>query len=72
MKIEEKLAKQSIKRLDISDTIIETLKENNINTLENLCEKSITYLKNINISQSEINKINLELQLIGLGLRESI
>lgn len=72
MRIEEKLAKQSINRLDISDNVTGILKANNINTLENLCEKSKIYLKSIDISQSDISKINIELQLMGLGLREKI
>lgn len=72
MRIEEKLAKQSINRLDISDNVTGILKANNINTLENLCEKSKSYLKSIDINQSDISKINIELQLMGLGLREKI
>lgn len=72
MRIEEKLAKQSINRLDISDNVTGILKVNNINTLENLCEKSKSYLKSIDINQSDISKINIELQLMGLGLREKI
>lgn len=72
MKIEEKLAKQSINRLNISDNVTVILKANNINTLENLCYKSKSYLKSIDIAQSDINKINIELQLMGLGLKERI
>lgn len=72
MKIEEKLAKQSINRLNISDNVTGILKANSINTLENLCDKSKSYLKSIDINQSDINKINIELQLMGLGLKERI
>lgn len=72
MKIEEKLAKQSINRLNISDNVTGILRANSINTLENLCEKSKSYLKSIDINQSDINKINIELQLMGLGLKERI
>lgn len=72
MKIEEKLAKQSINRLNISDNVTVILKANSINTLENLCDKSKSFLKSIDISQSDINKINIELQLMGLGLKEKI
>ena len=72
MKIEEKLAKQSINRLNISDKVIGILKANNINNLSDLCEKSKTYLKKIDLTQNDINTINIELQLIGLGLRERI
>lgn len=72
MKIEEKLAKQSINRLDIDDNVSGILRANSINTIENLCEKSKSYLKSIDITQNEINKINIELQLMGLGLKEKI
>lgn len=72
MRIDEKLAKQSINRLNISDNVTGILKANSINTLENLCDKSKGYLKSIDIAQSDINKINIELQLIGLGLKERI
>ena len=72
MKIEEKLAKQSINRLNVSDSVTGILKANSINTLENLCDKSKSFLKSIDISQSDINKINIELQLMGLGLKEKI
>lgn len=72
MKIEEKLAKQSINRLNISDNVIRILKANNINTLKDLCEKSKTYLKNIDLNQNDISTINIELQLLGLGLKEKI
>ena len=72
MRIDEKLAKQSINRLNISDNVTVILKANSINTLENLCDKSKSFLKSIDISQSDINKINIELQLMGLGLKERI
>lgn len=72
MKIEEKLAKQSINRLNVSDSVTGILKANSINTLENLCDKSKSFLKSIDIAQSDINKINIELQLMGLGLKEII
>ena len=60
MKIEEKLAKQSINRLNISDNITGILRANSINTLENLCEKSKSYLKSIDIKEEQIIHINLE------------
>ena len=72
MKIEEKLAKQIINRLNISDNVIRILKANNINTLKDLCEKSKTYFKKIDLNQNDINAINIELQLLGLRLKEKI
>ncbi|MCI8310110.1 hypothetical protein [uncultured Clostridium sp.] len=70
--MEEKLKKQSIDRLDIADSIIKKLKDNKIDTLEKLCQKSKSDLKKINIEQFEANAINIELQLLGLNLNGSL
>ena len=70
--MEEKLKKQSINRLDISDSILEKLKNNKIDTLEKLCKQSRTDLKKIGIEQYEAKSIDIELQLIGLGLNGSL
>ena len=67
--MEEKLRKQSIDRLDIGDNTIKILKETKIETLGKLCENNKIELEYIGISQSEINKIEVELQLLGLNLR---
>ncbi len=67
--MDEKLKNQSIDRLDISNNAINSLKTNNINTLEMLCKSSKTNLKSINITQNEIKKIEIELQLLGLSLK---
>ena len=70
--MEEKIKKQSINRLDIKDSIINVLNENRIDTLGNLCEHSKTELKNIGLIPNETNKIEVELQLMGLNLRNSL
>lgn len=48
------------------------LKQNNIIKLGNLCDYSKTDLKKINIQTSNINKIEIELQLLGLNLKGGI
>lgn len=68
----EKLNKQSIDRLDISDNCMELLKSNDIETIGQLCKKSKTDLKKLNLVQEEVNKIDIELQLLGLNLRNSL
>lgn len=70
--MDEKLNKQNIDRLDISDNCIELLKDNNIKTIGQLCKKSKTDLKKLNLVQEEVNKIDIELQLLGLNLRNSL
>lgn len=67
--MEEKLRKQSIDRLDIGDNTIKILKENKIETLGKLCENNKIEFEYIGISQNEIKKIEVELQLLGLDLR---
>lgn len=69
----EKLNKQSIMRLDIPDKIINILQSNDIKTLGELCTKSKKELKNnFDLTQNEIIKINTELQLLGMNLRDSL
>lgn len=68
--MEEKLKKQSINRLDVSDSTLEKLKESKIDTLGKLCNKSKKDLKEIGIEQIEIKAISIELQLMGLDLKE--
>lgn len=67
--MEEKLRGQSIDRLDIGDKATNNLKENKVETLGKLCESSKTELKQIGITQNEIKKIEVELQLLGLNLK---
>lgn len=70
--MEEKLKKQSINRLDISDRAIKTLENNGITKLGNLIDNSKSDLKKLGLEQFEINKINIELQLIGSNLKGSL
>jgi len=70
--IDEKLLGQSISRIEISDKTTETLNRNKITTLEDLCNKTKTDLKKLEINQGEINKMDIELQLLGLKLKNSL
>ena len=65
--MEQKISNQRIDRLDINDNILNVLKENEITTLGNLCSKSKTDLKNIGLLPNESNKVEVELQLMGLN-----
>ncbi|MGN1269992.1 MAG: DNA-directed RNA polymerase subunit alpha C-terminal domain-containing protein [Clostridia bacterium] len=67
--MDDKLSKQSIDRLDISDNTIRTLKDNNIKTIGLLCKKNKSDLRKLEIVQFDIKKIETELQLLGLGLK---
>ena len=64
------LKKQSIEILNISDNIKSILKDKKINTLEKLCKKTKFELKNYDLTQNEVKKIEVELQLKGLDLKQ--
>jgi len=64
-----KVLKQSIERIDIDVRIIDLLKKNGIKTIKDICSKSKTDLKKLTLSFQEINKIQVELQLLGLNLK---
>lgn len=70
--MEQKLKNQSINRLDVNDNILNILKEKEIDTIGELCSKSKTDLKNLGLLPNESNKIEVELQLMGLNLRNSL
>ena len=69
MREENKYIKQSIERLDIPVEKIDILKGKKKKTLGDLCNYSKTDLKSFNLSSNEINKIQIELQLLGLKLK---
>ncbi len=68
----EKYIEQNIDRLDISCKTIDMLKENNIKKISQLVKKSRTNLKELGLDNFEITKIDIELQLLGLGLKGSL
>ena len=68
--MEEKYTKQSIDRfLFIKENMLNILKSNNVKTLGQLLNKTRTDLRNYGFEHYEINKIDIELQLLGLGLK---
>lgn len=68
----ENYLKQNIDILNLSHKTIDLLKENKISKLKQLTMKTKTNLKELGLDNYEINKINIELQLLGLGLKGSI
>ena len=68
--MEEKYNKESINRFDfITEEKINTLKQNDVKTLGELANKTRTNLKEYGFENFEINKIDIELQLLGLNLK---
>ncbi len=71
--MEEKYKKQSIERFEfISEENLKKLKQDNVNTLGQLSNKTKSDLKNYGFNNFEINKIDIELQLLGLNLKNSL
>ena len=68
--MEEKYKKQSIERFNfISEDYLNKLKRDNVKTSGQLSNKSRKDLKDYGFENFEINKIDVELQLLGLGLK---
>ena len=64
-----KYLEQNIERLDVELRIIDILKDNKIKKIKELCKLSKTDLKEMDIKQKEAERIQIELQLLGLDLR---
>lgn len=60
--------KETIDIIDIQEEIKKLLKQNGVITIQDLCSKTKTDLKNMRLSFSEINRIQVEVQLLGLNL----
>lgn len=70
--MENKYDNQNVDRLDVSCRIIDILKANKIKKLSQLAKKSKSDLRELGLENQEINKIDIELQLLGLSLKGSI
>lgn len=69
---ESKYLKQSIDTLEVNRNVIDTLKKNNINTLGELSTYRKSELKGFGLLTSEVNKVEIELELLGLSLKGSL
>ncbi len=67
-----KYFKQFVDRLDVNQKALDTLKENKITTLGELSSYKKSQLKDMGLLQNEINKIEVELELLGLTLKGSL
>lgn len=71
LKMKEKIINENIDRLNISCKLIELLKQNKITKISQLCNKTKTNLRNINLTNTEISQVEIELQLLGLDLKNN-
>ena len=67
-----KYFKQFVDRLDVNQKALDTLKQNEITTLGELSSYKKSQLKDMALLQNEINKIEVELELLGLTLKGSL
>ena len=63
---------QFVDRLDVNQKALDTLKENEITTLGKLSTYKKSQLKDIGLLSNDINKIEVELELLGLTLKGSL
>ena len=61
-----------IENLNLNKRIINKLKENDIFTVSDLRYKKRDFLKNINLSNEDINMISIRLQLLGIDLNKKV
>jgi len=62
------LIEKRIEYLKLNDTINNVLKENNINSIEDLWVKTRSNLKKLGLNDTQIKEIIIKLELIGLDL----
>lgn len=67
-----KYFKQFVDRLDVNQKALDTLKQNEMTTLGELSSYKKSQLKDMGLLQNEINKIEVELELLGLTLKGSL
>lgn len=64
------LLKEDLSILNLNDDVMQRLEENNIMKVEDLCSMTKADLRNINFEQSDINTIEIKLQLNGLDIKK--
>ena len=68
----KKVLEKDICELQLTSKVFDVLKENSINTIEDLWILKRQDLKNLKLSDSDINQITIKLQLVGLDLNKKI
>jgi DNA-directed RNA polymerase alpha subunit len=63
---------KDIKSLELEQSLIDKLRLNNINKIGELHKLRRPMLKNMGVTDSEINRIIIKLQLLGLDLNSKL
>ncbi len=61
---------QNIMELKVNSDTLSLLRENNVNTINDIWSLKRTDLKKIGVADSQINHIRIKLQLMGLDLNK--
>ena len=67
-----KYLEQYIERLEINDKTINTLKDNNIYKIGELCSRSRKDLKEMGVENDVAKDIELQVQFLGLNLKNGL
>ena len=68
----KKILEKNIEELDLNEKVLNILKDNNINLVEELWVLKRKDLKDFGIKDSDITQITIKLQLYGLDLNKKI
>ena len=66
------IVKQPITKLKVNQNIIDKLENKKINTLGKLTNKTKADLKKFELDKTDIRKVEIELQLLGLNLKNNL
>ena len=65
----KEILEKNVVELSINQNAINTLEQNNINTVYDICKNSRMELTSMGLSNSQVNEISVFLQLQGLDLK---
>ena len=68
----KKVLELSIEELKLGDKIFKSLKDNNLNIVEDVWNLKRKELKELGLSDSEISQISIKMQLYGIDLGKKI
>lgn len=70
--MKNKLINQRINRLNMDDYLVNIFEKEDIRTLGELSSKSKKEIKSYGITQETVNKLEIELELLGLCFKNSL
>lgn len=68
----KKVLDKNVEILELNSRLLKCLKDNNINKVIDLWEKTRNDLKEINLSQEDMREVSVKLQLHGLDLNKKV